>query len=540
MKALEGRCFLLFFVTAAWARDAWVSVTCGHAWLSVMVPSSLLGSLVTDGELTLGHGCGVTSTDGDQYQLEHPLGGCGTTLELLPDRIHYSNVLRYRPMLGGAVARAGPFTLPIHCYYPRTGSVSSGGVQPTWVPFGSTAAHRRRLRFALDAYDSTWSSRRHQATYSLGDIINIEASVSPDPPVSLRVFVDECVASPSVVTQLKFKVIGDNGCLLDGQLGRSRFLPRRGDGSLRFQLDTFLFLNASGSQIHLRCHLKAVAQGTGDTFGKACSYDGAAAAWRSPDGADCSCCDSPGGCGDRRQRRGAGGRGLLGEATVQLGPLGLLSALPSSSPVPSSVPTAPAPSTAPPGHPSVPVVRGEKRDPDHPDHDGLHAHRLRHHPHHAHQSLHLRLRHRRDPLPGRRVVHHLRLPVHRGGEEPHGVCGEGQPDHERHQRHLRSAGNRRLHRRPQPQRALPLRPRLLQLPGPGNGISIVLLIFTILEFCIAVATANFWCRATRLSSNEAMLIVPSATQGDLAVPLTELPQPPSYTEVIYDPKEQPS
>lgn len=36
----------------------------------------------------------------------------------------------------------------------------------------------------------------------------------------------------------------------------------------------------------------------------------------------------------------------------------------------------------------------------------------------------------------------------------------------------------------------------------GNGISVVLLIFTILEFCIAVATANFWCRATRLSSNE--------------------------------------
>lgn len=38
----------------------------------------------------------------------------------------------------------------------RTGSVSSGGVQPTWVPFSSTAAHRRRLRFALDVYDSEW------------------------------------------------------------------------------------------------------------------------------------------------------------------------------------------------------------------------------------------------------------------------------------------------------------------------------------------------------------------------------------------------
>lgn len=59
-----------------------VSVTCGHAWLSVTVPSSLLGSPVTEGELMLGHGCGVTSTDGDHYQLEHPLGGCGTTLEV--------------------------------------------------------------------------------------------------------------------------------------------------------------------------------------------------------------------------------------------------------------------------------------------------------------------------------------------------------------------------------------------------------------------------------------------------------------------------
>ncbi|OXB57411.1 hypothetical protein ASZ78_010126 [Callipepla squamata] len=66
----------------------------------------------------------------------------------------------------------------------------------------------------------------------------------------------------------------------------------------------------------------------------------------------------------------------------------------------------------------------------------------------------------------------------------------------------------------------------------GNGISIVLLIFTILEFCIAVATANFWCRATRLSPNEAMLIVPSTTRVDLAVAQAELPQPPSYTEAM--------
>ena len=61
---------------------ATVSVTCGHAWLSVAVPAGLLGSRVAAGELMLGSGCGVTATDGDGYRLEHPLVSCGTTLEV--------------------------------------------------------------------------------------------------------------------------------------------------------------------------------------------------------------------------------------------------------------------------------------------------------------------------------------------------------------------------------------------------------------------------------------------------------------------------
>ncbi|XP_034623578.1 membrane-spanning 4-domains subfamily A member 15-like [Trachemys scripta elegans] len=72
----------------------------------------------------------------------------------------------------------------------------------------------------------------------------------------------------------------------------------------------------------------------------------------------------------------------------------------------------------------------------------------------------------------------------------------------------------------------------------GNGISIVLLIFTILEFCIAVATALFWCRATRLNSHESMLIVPNTIRADLMVPTAELPHPPTYSDTAYDPKDQ--
>ncbi|NXS42782.1 ZP3 protein, partial [Balaeniceps rex] len=93
----------------------------------------------------------------------------------------------------------------------RTGSVSAGAVQPTWVPFGSTVAQRRRLRFALDVYDSSWSSRLPQPTYSLGELINVEASVSTGPRLPLRVFVDKCVASPGAPARLKYRVIADNG-----------------------------------------------------------------------------------------------------------------------------------------------------------------------------------------------------------------------------------------------------------------------------------------------------------------------------------------
>lgn len=57
----------------------------------------------------------------------------------------------------------------------------------------------------------TWSSRLHQPTYSLGELINIQASVSTDPLPPLRVFVDECVASPSAAAWPKYKVIADNG-----------------------------------------------------------------------------------------------------------------------------------------------------------------------------------------------------------------------------------------------------------------------------------------------------------------------------------------
>ncbi|XP_063148849.1 membrane-spanning 4-domains subfamily A member 12-like isoform X2 [Candoia aspera] len=70
----------------------------------------------------------------------------------------------------------------------------------------------------------------------------------------------------------------------------------------------------------------------------------------------------------------------------------------------------------------------------------------------------------------------------------------------------------------------------------GNRIAIVLLTFTIVEFCIASATAYFWCRATRSDSNEAILIDPNTIRTDNEIPSVEssIHCPPSSNDVSYD------
>ncbi|KAJ6654144.1 hypothetical protein lerEdw1_007412, partial [Lerista edwardsae] len=70
----------------------------------------------------------------------------------------------------------------------------------------------------------------------------------------------------------------------------------------------------------------------------------------------------------------------------------------------------------------------------------------------------------------------------------------------------------------------------------GNRIAIVLLTFTILEFCIATATAYFWCRATRSDSNEAILFDPNTVRTDTEVQSVEssATYPPNSNDVSYD------
>ncbi|KAM3850942.1 oocyte-secreted protein 3 [Vipera latastei] len=317
---------LLFLITGVSSQNSSVSVSCGSSHLVITVPVNLFGTgvMVNANELILGTGCTVTAVHANVLLLEYPLFACGATRQLLPGSIHYKNTLHYVPSAPDGVIRTSPFSHAINCFYPRSWNVSSLGLRPTWVPFRSTVVDHQNLVFALEVYDSSWSQPTLDPTYYLGDFINIQASVRKDNHVPLRIYVDECVARPSAESSVKYEVITNHGCFVDGLHSGSHFLAVREDGFLRFQLDTFTFIGASNNQIYLICHLKAVPVGPANQLNKACSYDQATATWSSHERVDCSCCASHTGCGSkRRKRRQPQSRGTLGEGDLKLGPIEL-------------------------------------------------------------------------------------------------------------------------------------------------------------------------------------------------------------------------
>ncbi|XP_058053193.1 oocyte-secreted protein 3 [Ahaetulla prasina] len=317
---------LLLLITGVSTQNSSVSVSCGSSHLVITVPVNLFGTgvVVNANELILGSGCPVTAVRPNVLLLEYPLSACGATRQLLPRSIHYKNILHYAPSAPNGVIRTNPFSHAINCFYPRFWNVSSSELRPTWVPFTSTVMDHQSLVFALEIYDNSWSQLMPHPTYYLGDFINIQASVRKDNHVPLRIYVDECVARPSAESSVKYEVITNHGCFVDGLQSGSHFLAMREDGFLRFQLDTFTFIEASNNQIYLICHLKAVPVGSANHLNKACSYDRTTATWSSHEGVDCSCCTSHTGCGSkRRKRREQQRRGTFGEGDLKLGPIEL-------------------------------------------------------------------------------------------------------------------------------------------------------------------------------------------------------------------------
>ncbi|XP_029951644.1 zona pellucida sperm-binding protein 3-like [Salarias fasciatus] len=278
-----------------------VSAVCGTSSVRVEAKKDLLGigNPVNGADVTLG-GCPATGEDPQNQILifESALHECGSQLLVSEDSLVYVFTLLYTPSPLGTspIVRSREVSISIECQYQRNHDVSSGLVNPTWVPFSDKKTSEESLHFSLTVMTDDWSSLRPSAQFLLGDMMKFEASVKQFHHAPLRVFVDSCVATmvPITDTVPRYNFLANKGCLFDGQLtgSSSQFLPRSQDDKLRFELEAFRFQNEFHDQVYITCSLRATAASAAvDASSKACSFSNG---WKEVSGRNqaCSCCDT--------------------------------------------------------------------------------------------------------------------------------------------------------------------------------------------------------------------------------------------------------
>ncbi|KAF7221100.1 zona pellucida sperm-binding protein 3 isoform X2 [Nothobranchius furzeri] len=274
-----------------------VTVVCHPDTLEILITADMfmVGAPVDSRELHLGvvdsEFCRASASSPEEYRIVVGLDDCGTKHWMTEDSLVYTNLLIYTPMASpNGIVRMDEAVIPIECHYDRKYSLSSSSLMPTWIPFTSTQAAVENLDFTLRIMNDDWMYERGANVFSLGEPINLEASVRVGHHMGLRVFLSSCVATlqPDINSDPKYVFI-ENGCLVDSQLSDSKaeFLPRIQDEKLQLTIDAFKFHNDERGQLYITCHLNAVPVTDAEAPNKACTFINGR--WRSADGNDYLC-----------------------------------------------------------------------------------------------------------------------------------------------------------------------------------------------------------------------------------------------------------
>ncbi|XP_051847841.1 zona pellucida sperm-binding protein 3 [Antechinus flavipes] len=314
--------WLLMLTGVSWQAPhapRFVQVQCLESHMVVSVERDLFGTgkLVKATDLSLGlGGCkpAAVQEDAQVVTFEAGLHECGSEVQVTPDGLIYRTSLFYRPHPIGSftILRTNRAEVPIECYYPRWGNVSSRAVQPTWVPFRSTVASEKKLDFSLHLMNDDWTAESTSAEFQLGDVAHLQAEVHTGGHVALKLFVDSCVAtlSPDKNSEPRYSIIDYRGCLVDGLSESSSAFraPRPKPDILQFTMDVFHFVQDSRKLIYITCHLRVtVADQAPDQINKACSFNKSTNSWFPVEGSPeiCKCCNT------KNCENPKGSRGLL-------------------------------------------------------------------------------------------------------------------------------------------------------------------------------------------------------------------------------------
>ncbi|KAH0625503.1 hypothetical protein JD844_015047, partial [Phrynosoma platyrhinos] len=208
--------------------------------------------------------------------------------------VEYSTHLVYRPPSSRSGLYDGPFTERINCTsYEAQPSVPAQVASVTGQLLASSG-----LIVTGTFMKEDFAAPSDSAVFLLGSQIHIEFAVQNFFHQPLQIFVDECIAatSPKLSKSLRnYTIIANHGCVVDGKVANSQFLPRRAPEALRLSLQAFEFLGLH-TDIYLHCRVSAWdPKVLTEPTRKACSFRRDVSRWEpldDPTSSVCSCCDS--------------------------------------------------------------------------------------------------------------------------------------------------------------------------------------------------------------------------------------------------------
>ncbi|XP_060118897.1 zona pellucida sperm-binding protein 1 isoform X1 [Heteronotia binoei] len=196
-----------------------------------------------------------------------PLTQCGTTVQVIGDKLIYENQLisgiDIQNGPDGAITRDSTFMVHARCIYNATDFLPVQAevlLPPTPAPISQMGPLRLELRIATDAsYKSYYLDEDYPVVKVLRDSVYVEVRILQKTDPSLVLVLHDCWATPSAnpLEQLQWPILID-GCPFEGDNYRTQRVPPGPASSelpfpthyQRFIISTFAFVD-SGSQVLL-------------------------------------------------------------------------------------------------------------------------------------------------------------------------------------------------------------------------------------------------------------------------------------------------
>ncbi|KAF7238455.1 Zona pellucida sperm-binding protein 3 [Varanus komodoensis] len=245
------------------------------------------------------------------FHFQYRLKECGfarlVSVQASGRRVEHSAHLIYAPPSAQGRVHSRPFAERINCTDVRADHV------PTQVSVTGHLSASSLLMFTVQLMNEDFSAPSHTKAFPLGSQIHIKFAVQSFFHQPLRVFVDECTAAATPElskSPQNYSIVANHGCVVDGKVANTWFLPRRTPEVIHLSLQAFEFVGVD-TDIYLHCQVLVWdPKVLSDPTRKACSFRRDVSRWEhldDPTSSVCSCCDSVCQAAGSRHKRDSGG-----------------------------------------------------------------------------------------------------------------------------------------------------------------------------------------------------------------------------------------